>query len=317
MLETIREFATARLEEDAAFNAAARRAHATFFAEFTASQWANLMGEGRERALAALTLELENIRTAWRYWAAEGNLEQLGKFTDSLWLLYDVRGWYHATVELTTDLLPVLSSTVSTPERAREEIILQTSLARALLASKGYTEEVEQAYARALELCTSVGEIPQLFPVLRGLASFYVLRSEFAKGVQIGERILELAERLDDVDMRVEGHLVLGENIGSLDHVHRRVGTFGKGDCGIRSQASTRAASRAGQQSGRCCAHRLGAVSLDDRFSGTRAQTFGRGYRAGAKTRSSLQSELCPVSLWLAQSVVGKCSSRASEWRGR
>ena len=220
MLETIREFATARLEEDAAFNAAARRAHATFFAEFTASQWAHLTDKGRERALTALTVELENIRTAWRYWAAEGNLEQLGKFTDSLWLLYDARGWYHATVELTTDLLQVLSVTVSTPERARQEVILQTSLARALLATKGYTEEVEQAYARALELCTSVGEIPQLFPVLRGLASFYVLRSEFAKGVQIGERILELAERLDDVDMLVEGHLVLGENIASLDNAH-------------------------------------------------------------------------------------------------
>ncbi len=220
MLETIREFAAARLEEDAAFNAAARRAHATFFAEFTASQWAQLTDKGRERALTALTVELENIRTAWRYWAAEGNLEQLGKFTDSLWLLYDARGWYHATVELTTDLLQVLSVTVSTPERARQEIVLQTSLARALLATKGYTEEVEQAYARALELCTSVGEIPQLFPVLRGLASFYVLRSEFAKGVQIGERILELAERLDDVDMLVAGHLVLGENIASLDNAH-------------------------------------------------------------------------------------------------
>ncbi len=220
MLETLREFAIACLEEDATFNGAARRAHATFFAEFTASQWTNLKGEGRERALTVLAVELENIRTAWRYWAAEGNLEQLGKFTDSLWLLYDARGWYHATVELTTQLLQVLSANVSTPEHAREEIVLQTSLARALLATKGYTEEVEQAYARALELCTSVGEIPQLFPVLRGLASFYVLRSEFAKGVQIGERILELAEHLDDVDMRVEGHLVLGENLASLEKIH-------------------------------------------------------------------------------------------------
>jgi predicted ATPase len=220
MLETIREYAAARLEEDTAFNAEARRAHATFFAEFTASQWAQLTGEGRERALTLLTVELENIRTAWRYWAAQGNLEQLGKFTDSLWLLYDARGWYHATVELTTELLHVLATTVSTPERARQEITLQTSLARALLATKGYTAEVEQAYARALELCANAGEIPEVFPVLRGLASFYVLRSEFEKGHGMGERILELAERLDDMDMRVEGHLVLGENIASLGDLH-------------------------------------------------------------------------------------------------
>src|SRR5207253_5371923 len=105
MLETIREFAMSHLKEDAAFNPEVCRAHATYFAEFTASQWTHLTGAGREQALTALTVELENIRTAWRYWAAEGNLEQLGKFTDSLGALYDARGWYHATVELATELL--------------------------------------------------------------------------------------------------------------------------------------------------------------------------------------------------------------------
>ena len=220
MLETIREFADARLDEDAEFRARVERAHAQYFADFAKSEWKNLTGEGRDAALERLTDDLDNIKTAWRYWKTEGNLAPLNKFTDSLWLLYDARGWYHATVELTGDLLAVLSTTVSTPERAREEIILQTSLARALLVTKGYTAEVEQAYARALELCQSVGEIPQLFPVLRGLASFYVLRAENEKGAQIGQRILELAEHLDDTDMRVEGHLVIAENIGGLNQVH-------------------------------------------------------------------------------------------------
>ena len=91
--------------------------------------------------------------------------------------------------------------------------MLQTSLARALLATKGYTEEAEQAYARALELCESAGEIPQLFPVLRGLASFYILRTEHDKAMQMSERILHLAERLDDMDMRTEGLLAMGYNL--------------------------------------------------------------------------------------------------------
>ena len=42
--------------------------------------------------------------------------------------------------------------------------MLQTSLARALLATKGYTEEAEQAYARALELCEGAGEVPAVIP---------------------------------------------------------------------------------------------------------------------------------------------------------
>jgi predicted ATPase len=229
MLETIREFAAARLEEDAEFSAAARRAHALYFAEFTRGQWTNLTSEARDAALRKLTVDLDNIKSAWRYWAAEGNLEQLGKFTDGLWLLYDARGWYHATVELTTDLLQVLSTTISTPERLREEIVLQTSLARALLATRGYTAEVEQAYERALKLCDSAGEIPEAFPVLRGLCSFYLLRMEFEKSVQLGERILSLAERLNDIDMAIEGHMVLGYNLASLDNLQAGLDHLEKG----------------------------------------------------------------------------------------
>jgi predicted ATPase/class 3 adenylate cyclase len=233
MLETIREFATARLEEDAAFNTAARHAHATFFAEFTASQWIQLTSETRERAFSLLTIDLENIRAAWRYWADAGNLEMLSKFTDCLWLLYDARGWYHDTIGLTTDLLKVLSTTVSTPDRLQQEIMLQTSLARALLTTKGYTPEVEQAYAHALELCDKAGDVPQLFPVLRGLSFYYVFRTEYEKGTQMGERILKLAEHLNDPDMRAEGQLVLGYNLafttdlyGGLELIEQSIAGF-------------------------------------------------------------------------------------------
>jgi predicted ATPase/class 3 adenylate cyclase len=233
MLETIREYAVERLAEDPEFSSAVRRAHATYFADFTQRQWERLTGLEREAALDEMEADIENLRTAWRYWVADGNLEQLHKFTDCLWLLYDVRGWYHAMVDLTADLLNVLASTPSTPERAQQEIMLQTSLARALLATKGYTEEAEQAYERALALCESAGEIPQLFSVLRGLASFYILRTQYEKAIQMGERILQLAEHLDDIDMRVEGHMVLGYNMAflrdarvGLDHLEKAIALY-------------------------------------------------------------------------------------------
>jgi predicted ATPase len=241
MLETIREYASERLEQDSEFSAAARRAHATYFANFTQSQWQSLTGEDREAALRAMESDIENLRIAWRYWVEEQDLEQLSKFVDSLWLLYDVRGWYHAMVSLTNDLLNVLASTPSTPERAQQEIMLQTNLARALLATKGYTEEVEQAYARALALCESAGEIPQLFPVLRGLASFYILRTEYGKAMQLGERILNLAEHLNDTDMLVEGHMVLGYNLAfvkdpqiGLDHLEKAIALYDPGRPRVR-----------------------------------------------------------------------------------
>jgi hypothetical protein len=127
-------------------------------------------------------------------------------------------------------LLGVLSSIPSSPELAQQEIVLRTSLARALLATKGYTPEVEAAYSRALELSQAAGELTQLFPVLRGLYSFYTLRGEFDKAIPIGDQILELAERYDDGNMRVEGHFVLGTghaftgdfNLG-LEHLEKAI----------------------------------------------------------------------------------------------
>jgi predicted ATPase len=241
MLETIREYAAERLEQNPEFSAAARRAHATYFATFTQSQWKQLTGEGREIALKEIEADIENVRTAWGYWVEEKDLEQLSKFVDSLWLLYDVRGWYHAMVSLTNDLLNVLAVTPSTPELIDQEIMLQTNLARALMATKGYTEEVEQAYARALALCESAGDIPQLFPVLRGLASFYILRTEFGKAVQMGERILKLAEYLNDRDMKVEGQTILGYNLAfqenpqiGMDYLEKAVTSYDPGRPSVR-----------------------------------------------------------------------------------
>lgn len=213
MLETLREYAAERLEEDPEFQAASRRAHASFFAEFTQAQWQDINGERHEEALVELVADIENIQAAWRYWVEEKDLEQLRKFFDCLGLLYDRRGWYPAMVDLISDMLSVLSSTPASKERIEQEIMLQTSLARTLLIVKGYTDEVEQAYTRALKLSDAVGEIPQLYPVLRGLGSLYGYLRNYEKAAQIAEKIISLAESLDDEGMRSEGHMVLGYNL--------------------------------------------------------------------------------------------------------
>ena len=113
------------------------------------------------------------------------------------------------------------------------EVTLRTSLARALLARHGYTNEVEQAYIGALAQFEEEQEPPELLPILRGLASFYNLRGEFAKGAHVGREILRLAEAQEDASMRVDGHLVLGSSLamhydlrGGLDHLDKAIACF-------------------------------------------------------------------------------------------
>ncbi|HKJ42547.1 MAG TPA: hypothetical protein VKA27_10670, partial [Sunxiuqinia sp.] len=210
MLETIREYAAERLDEDSDFHAAAKRKHAVFYADFSRKQWKRLTGNERETALQEFEENIENVRIAWQYWVIESDFEQLQKLTDSLWLLFHARGWYSAIVELTTDLLKVLASTPTTQERSKQEIMLQTSLGRVLMAIKGCTPEVEGIFTHALELCKIYGEIPNSFPILRALASFYGFLGNMDKCKSLGNQILSLAEKLDDVIMKVEGYLLVG-----------------------------------------------------------------------------------------------------------
>jgi predicted ATPase/class 3 adenylate cyclase len=233
MLETVREYAAERLDDLPDFSAAARRAHAVYFADFAQRQWEHLTGDQGDAALTVMAAETENLSVAWRYWVFERDLDQLNRLVDSLWLLYDRQGSYHATIELTTELLNVLASTPSTPKRAMQEATLRTSLARALMAIDGYTQEVEDAYTRALELFEGQRELPQLFPVLRGLATFYNYRAEFDKGAEVGQEILRLADAQNDMGMRADGHLVLGSSLalqhdlhGGLDHLDKAIASF-------------------------------------------------------------------------------------------
>ena len=70
--------------------------------------------------------------------------------------------------------LELLQALPETAERAELELALQFDLATSLIVSKGWiAPEVEQAYARAYELCRQVGETPTLIPVLQGLRRLY------------------------------------------------------------------------------------------------------------------------------------------------
>ncbi|HET7519421.1 MAG TPA: adenylate/guanylate cyclase domain-containing protein [Actinomycetes bacterium] len=252
MLETIREYAAERLEDLPEFAAAARRTHAAYFADFAKRQWQHLTGQRREAALAAMTADIDNLRLAWRHWVGERDLVQLNKLVDSLWLLYDARGWYQDTIGLTNDLLDVLSSAPSTPERATQEITLRMSLARALMATKGYSREVEEAYATALQPFQG-RELPQLFPVLRSLASYYIAQSQFDKGARIGREILQLAERQNDDGMLIEGHLVLGVSTITLEGIEVGLEHLDEAIARLRAGQSRSRPFRLGNDSGITC----------------------------------------------------------------
>ena len=233
MLDTIREFAAEQLAAEPILSVAGTRAHAEYFAELADASRDDLHGPRREAAVEAFASELGNLQGAWRYFVEAADLAALNKLLDGLWSLHDSRGWYHGAAALANDLLGVLTRVPPAPDRAEDEITLRVTLARALLALRGYTDEVEALYRDALQLADIAGAVPRRLPVLRSLASFYLYRSEIDKAAAVGREMLELAEQEHDPSLEVEGHLVvgpalafLGQGPEGLDHLDRAIVLF-------------------------------------------------------------------------------------------
>jgi TOMM system kinase/cyclase fusion protein len=113
--------------------------------------------------------------------------------------------------------LELLQTLPETLDRVQREVDLLLALGASLLATKGYgTPEVEQTYLRAHHLCQHLEEPQQLFPALRGLWTYYVIRAELQTAHALGAQLLTLAQQSQDSAMLVAAHRALGATLYHL-----------------------------------------------------------------------------------------------------
>ena len=94
---------------------------------------------------------------------------------------------------------------------SERELTLQTLLAPALMAAKGYgTTEVEQIYDRVLALAQQVEDFPRVFPVLVGVGAFHVVRGKYLTAHEVATQLLRVAESEQDPGLLVEAHAFMG-----------------------------------------------------------------------------------------------------------
>ena len=107
------------------------------------------------------------------------------------------------------ELLPLIADTSA---RIQHEVRLQLALTNPLYAIGGKTalDEMETAYLRAFELCSDLGEPPQLASVLFGLGMVYELRGDLQKGLQLAEQLLALARKSQNPALLLRAHMALG-----------------------------------------------------------------------------------------------------------
>ena len=95
--------------------------------------------------------------------------------------------------------LELLKTMPDTPERAPQEVALQTTLGQILVQNRGYaSQEVQQAFYRAKELIDQIGEAEQYFNVLYGVWSYFLIRAEYKENREVAQQLLESAQRQQD-----------------------------------------------------------------------------------------------------------------------
>ena len=128
------------------------------------------------------------------------------------------------------------------------------ALGASLLATKGYAApEVGQTYTHARQLCEHLEDPDQLFPVLRGLWNYHLVRAEYQTAHALGEQLLTLAQQAQDSAMLVAAHRALGSTLFRLGAVASAPMHFAQGIALYDSHQHRTAAFRYGEDAGVIC----------------------------------------------------------------
>jgi class 3 adenylate cyclase/predicted ATPase len=110
--------------------------------------------------------------------------------------------------------LELLKTLPETAERTQREVDMLIALGASLIATKGYAvPEVQLTYTRAQQLCQSLEDPSQLFPVLRGLWMYYLGHVELTTAHALGAQLLTLAQQAQDAAMLVAAYRALGATL--------------------------------------------------------------------------------------------------------
>ncbi len=148
--ELLRQYAEERLRQSPESLSLAQREHASYFAEFMRRKWEELTNERQKEALIEIIDDIENVRAAWHYHISQHNFVDVAKFLDSLWMVYDVQGWYRAADDLFGDAVKAVRQKINETAEAATSIVLAQLLARQSYFS-GLLGRPEQGLAMAEE----------------------------------------------------------------------------------------------------------------------------------------------------------------------
>lgn len=195
--ELMRQYGAEKLEDDPAASRAAHDAHASYYATLMDSRWDHLKDSRQLAALQEIDADIENVRMAWRYSIHQVDLPRMWQFVQAMRLVYFIRGWNYAGMELFAEVAAV---TAEAPDG--EELEALHAMANAhqgfFMAWLGQAEqgiELAKQAAEALRRLDRPQELSQALSAVVLCAQYLDLHTEHEQSV--GEMLRIAADRQD------------------------------------------------------------------------------------------------------------------------
>lgn len=191
--ELLRQYILEQLDLRPQAKDAAYEAYADYFANFMKARWEHLKGDQQLVAIGEIEADIENIRSAWRYHVDKADAPHTQMYIHGLWLLYWIRGWIHAGVELFRSIVDSFSDL-----EADADIELLRSTAKAnqgwFATWFGHPEQgyrLAQESVRSLEELNSVDGLVLAYHSLT-LSAYHL--NKVAEEKHAADRVLELSK---------------------------------------------------------------------------------------------------------------------------
>ena len=103
--ELLRQYASDELDKVPERSRAVSEAHGATYGDLMEGAGEIITRSDQPAFLASVDQDIDNVRSAWRYYLSTGNAESAARFPADLYHIYEVRGWYTAGAALFEEAL--------------------------------------------------------------------------------------------------------------------------------------------------------------------------------------------------------------------
>ena len=192
LLEPVREY----LLELAPVADLDRERHARYYTDFLSSRAASLKGSRQREVLREITREFNNVRAAWEWAAAKGDVQALAGAVEPLWLYYASKG-HHAEAER---LFALAVAGIGKPADPRRGLLLGRILCAQASACfrMGLFAQARGLLNRCVELFRRQDATADLAFALNQQAATVHLQGDYQEEASLLRESIELARKAGD-----------------------------------------------------------------------------------------------------------------------